>query len=87
MTKAEKYAKDCYHVRLHKKEFDPRTGQPLFKPFEQYFTQHGYRQFLEHPQGLEVVEVLHDPTKKEERANSEDLSDAPKGPRVKKAEK
>lgn len=63
MPHKTKYAADCYHVRLQRKEFDPQTGKEKFPPFEQWFTRDEFKRLQDNPNGHTILEVIYDPTK------------------------
>lgn len=54
--------KHLWHLELGRREFDQKTGKPLFKPFIQKYTQDEYRMIQDHPGGYTILSVLHDPT-------------------------
>lgn len=54
-----------WHLELVRKEFDQKTGKPLFKPFIQKFTPDEKKMIEDHPGGYTILTVLHDPTKEE----------------------
>lgn len=52
---------DYVHIEIHKKEFDPLTGQAVHKPFIHKTTQVGYLQFLKTNKEYSIEKVLHLP--------------------------
>ena len=53
--------KDLVHVTLGKKQFSPSTGKKVHKDYPQKFDLRGWKNFLYHPNGLEVVKIHHLP--------------------------
>ncbi len=49
------------HLEIQRKEFDSKTGKPLFKPTIHIVTPRDFKLFLEHPHGMTINKFLHVP--------------------------
>lgn len=49
------------HVKVVRREFDSKSGKPLFKPYVHICTPRDFEIFLNSPNGLSIEEVLHLP--------------------------
>lgn len=58
-----KGSEDRVHLEIVKNEFDPATGKALHKPIIHITDPTAYYQFLKHPHGNTIKEVLHLPDK------------------------
>ena len=59
--KVKKGEEGYVHLLIQRKEFDPKTGKPLFKPYVHVLTPRDLKLFLEHPHGMTINEILHKP--------------------------
>ncbi len=49
------------HLEIIKAEFDPKTGKQKFSPFTQVFNKEEFKAFLQFPNGMGLIKVLHLP--------------------------
>lgn len=49
------------HLEIQRKEFDPKTGKPLFKPYNHVVTPREFENFLNHPAGMTINKIHHLP--------------------------